>query len=154
VPLDGLLGLIGEHGNLRHGQPSEEAELEDSRLVRMQPGQPRQVVVQDQMIDGVVARSFELVESYLGAAQGAAIPARGATPGAVHENAPHGFGGGGNEMIIVAPRLLSELTEPEPDFVDQGGGLESVAGAFARHAGRRDAAELRVKALKQLLRGA
>jgi hypothetical protein len=70
MALDRLFGLTGERGNLRHGQPGEETELEDPCLVRMQPGQPGQVIVQDQMIDGLVAWSLELVASLCSASPG------------------------------------------------------------------------------------
>jgi hypothetical protein len=59
-----------------------------------------------------------------------AVPGREFAAGAVDEDAAHGLGGGAEEVGAVFKALV---IEPEPCFVDEGRGLEGVAGLLARH---------------------
>ena len=69
---------------------------------------------------------------------------------AIHEDAAHGFGGGTEKVRAVLESLLSQ---PQPRFVDQGGGLECLAGAFSSHFGSGDPAQLSMNRLHQRFAG-
>jgi hypothetical protein len=54
--------------------------------------------------------------------------------GAVNENTAHGFGGGSEKVsAILKLRLTCIAHQPQPGFVDQGGGLQGVARRFVGH---------------------
>src|SRR5262249_48404129 len=54
-------------------------------------------------------------------------------PGVVDENAAHRFGRGGEEVSAAVPVLdLVHVHQPEVRLMDQGGGLEGLAGPFPR----------------------
>lgn len=73
--------------------------------------------------------------------------------GAFDENAAHGFGSGSEKVGAILPGLLIGGDEAEPNFVDQGGGLKSVARRFVRHSVDREFAQFLVNEGKQFLSG-
>ena len=62
------------------------------------------------------------------ALQAAAVSDGCLAPGAVHENVAHGFGGGGEEMPAVRPRMAAVAEQLEISLVDERGGLEGLIG--------------------------
>lgn len=62
--------------------------------------------------------------------------------GVVDEDAAHGLGGDGEEVGTAGEACLGLVDELEVGLVDEGGGLEGVAGAFASEEGAREGAEL------------
>ena len=67
-----------------------------------------------------------------------------AGPGVFDEDAPHGLGGGEEELAAVREVELAAGLEAEEDFVDQAGGLERVVGALGGHPPAGEGAELLV----------
>jgi hypothetical protein len=54
--------------------------------------------------------------------------------GPLHENPPHGLGRGGEEVAAAVPMLgLLRIHQPNVRLVDQGRGLERLAGLLLRH---------------------
>jgi len=53
--------------------------------------------------------------------------------GAVNENAAHRFRRGGKEMGATLPLLIFIAGEPQPRFVNEGGGLQGLASRFVGH---------------------
>src|SRR5436309_7517185 len=49
----------------------------------------------------------------------------------VHENSPHRFGGGDEEMPAAVELLIAD--QSQIGFVNEGGGIEGVAGRFRCH---------------------
>ena len=74
-------------------------------------------------------------------------------PGVVGEDAAHGFGGGGEELVAVLPAAIFLADQFQPRFVDQGGGLEGLAGIFLRHFVRSQAAQFRIDERQELVGG-
>jgi hypothetical protein len=73
-----------------------------------------------------------------------AIPAAGA----LDEDAPHGFGRGGEETPPTVELLVAN--ERQIRFVDEGSGVEGVAGGFSGHARGREHAQLVVDEREQV----
>ena len=65
--------------------------------------------------------------------------------GSFNENAPHGFGGGREEVGAVLKLCLSVVAdETEPGFVDEIGGLQRLTCGFVGHSMRGEAAQFSV----------
>jgi hypothetical protein len=52
-------------------------------------------------------------------------------------------------MAAVLPVNVLRASQPEKGFVDQGGGLESMAGTFAAEAVSRNSAQIRQEHLEE-----
>jgi len=61
--------------------------------------------------------------------------ARPPAAGPVDQDAPHRFGGDGEEMATVLPTLVLIGRQTQPDFMNQGGGLKCLAGPLPRQPG-------------------
>ncbi len=72
-------------------------------------------------------------------------------PGVVDEDPPHGLGGGGEEVAAAVELLIPD--QPQVGFVNEGGGVEGVAGSFGRHARGGELPQLIVDERQQLGRG-
>lgn len=64
--------------------------------------------------------------------------------GGVDQNAAHEGGRYAEEVGAVLPLAGLPLHQPEEGFVDEGGGLQDVAGAFASEVVRRQSVEFAV----------
>ncbi len=71
--------------------------------------------------------------------------------GRVNKNATHAFGGVAKEVRAVLPGLVRGSNQPQPDFVDECGGLQCVAGRFAGPAARGEVPQLVIDERQQLL---
>ena len=76
-----------------------------------------------------------------------------AAAGAIHEDAAHGLGGGGEEMLAPLPGALVGAGHLEPGFMHERGGLEGVLVRLARQPVRGDLAQLFIDERKQLAGG-
>src|SRR5262249_52786809 len=75
-------------------------------------------------LDGIQIDALRVAASFQGA-----LPSR-----VVYQDPPHGFRRGGEEVTAtVPPRLPAVPYQAQEGFVDQGGGFESLAGAFVCH---------------------
>jgi hypothetical protein len=71
--------------------------------------------------------------------------------GGLDEDAPHGLGGGREEVAaMVPPVAVGRADQPELRFVDQGGRLEGVAGRFGCQSGGGELAQLVVDEREEL----
>ena len=77
----------------------------------------------------------------------------GLVPGLVNQDAPHGLGGGPEEMGTSAPLLLVRTGQAQPGFVDERGGLQGLAGFLLRHPGGGELAQLLINEREQLIGG-
>jgi hypothetical protein len=71
----------------------------------------------------------------------------------VNQDTPHRFGCRGEEMRAVGEFRVFSADQPEPGFVDQGGGLESLTRGFIRHPAGRQFAQLVIDQGQELNRG-
>ena len=118
---------------LRQRQAGEDAQLDqagDQRFLACESGQRR--------IDGQqVAAS--LIDGQLSLQQVVPLPAPAVllglfASGLIDENAAHGLGGGGEEVAAAVPVLRRfGAHQAQVGLVDQGGGLEGLAGRFLGH---------------------
>lgn len=70
-----------------------------------------------------------------------------------HQDSSHGLGGCGEKVRSVLPGSLLRTDQPEPGFVHERRGLESMAGGFARHLVGGDASEFLVDQWEKFLGG-
>jgi Tfp pilus assembly protein PilN len=70
------------------------------------------------------------------------------------EDTPHGLGGGGEEMLLTFPFPVWGVHQPQPGFVDQGSGLQSLSRGFVGKLVSRQSAQFVVQQRQQLLSGA
>jgi hypothetical protein len=76
----------------------------------------------------------------------------GAFPGAIHQDEPHGFCRCSEEMLATIPTLACS-SNPQPGFMNQGGGLQSVTRSLSGHPGGGQMAQFIVDQRQQLLGG-
>ena len=73
-------------------------------------------------------------------------------PGMVDQNAPHHLGRNGEKMGTILPLHVLVIHQAHVGFVDQSGGLQAIAGAFASHVAARQAVEFVINDWGQLSR--
>ena len=74
--------------------------------------------------------------------------------GVFDENPPHRFGGGGEEMPAAVPAAgLFGIDQPEPGFMNQGSGLQCLAGLLLSQFVRRQLPQLLVHQRQELAGG-
>src|SRR5438552_1669139 len=92
-----------EHrGRLLQGTAREETELDDLGFLGMQRFELAQGLIESQELDRIFLREF----GQLGEVDSLAVSAAflgPATTGTVHQDTPHGLGGGGEEMAARVP---------------------------------------------------
>ncbi len=71
--------------------------------------------------------------------------------GIIHQDAAHEPSADREEMSTVVPLDVLNVDEPEIGFVDQRGGLQSVAATLVHQAALRDLAQLRINQDKDSL---
>jgi len=81
------------------------------------------------------------------------VPLGAFAAGLFNENAAHGLGGGAEEMSPAREVWIRVAHQPQPGFMHQRGGLQSLVGAFIRHARRRQLAQLLIDQRKQFIGG-
>jgi hypothetical protein len=75
-------------------------------------------------------------------------------PGALDQDAAHGFRGGHEEVVAAVPVLVRIAHQAEPGFVDQRCGLERVPGRFLGHLVSGQLTQLFINQRQQFLGGA
>jgi hypothetical protein len=111
-------------------QAGKEAQLDDAALLLIELGQTAQSVVERHQVQVALLRHGNgFVERKL-AGVGAAL---GGVPVArvVHQDAADQLRRHAEEMCAVLPLHAALVDQLHPGFVDQGGALQRVAGAFA-----------------------
>src|SRR6516164_3785344 len=139
VPVGRSVGQAQRVGRFRESHPGEEAQLHQlgrRRVVLRQSVerfiQPEQVVVAggDQASEAVEIHALPAAASL----QPVAIAS------AIHEDAAHGLGRGGEEVTASVELLVTDETQVR--LVDQGGGVKGVAGRFGGQARGGEPAQL------------
>ena len=132
IAADGGDGGVDDFGGVFEGEAGEEAEFDDAGLAGVEffEGVEGGVEGEDVCIrwlgDGELGGFGE------GDAEGAVAAFGGlGFAGGLDENAAHESGGDAEEVGAVLPLVGLPFDEAEEGFVDEGGGLEDVAGAFA-----------------------
>ncbi len=74
-------------------------------------------------------------------------------PRPIHQDAPHGFRGGGKEMAATVPVDFVGFGKAQPGFMHKGSGLQGLAGRFVGHTCGRQFAQFVVDQWQQLLSG-
>ena len=143
-PFDGGWGEGEGDGGVGNGEAGEVAEFDDADLAGIELLELGEGVVEAFEVDGFrlgMIWDFE-IDGEMGGAVASLFGV--AVAGAVAEDAAHHLGGGGIEFqaAVEIDRML--LDEAEVGFVDEGGGLEGVAGAFAGKVAGREAAKFGV----------
>jgi len=149
---DGGFGDGEDFGGFPIGQADEEAEFHQLRHFGFLSGKLVEGFVDgEELILLVGAWEVEIggVETLLAAA----VPQGALAAGDIDEDAAHGFGGGGKEVGAALPLAIVAAGEAEPSFVDEGGGLEGLAGGFGRHFAGGHLPEFGVDEGEQLLGG-
>ena len=128
-------------------------EFDERGLVRRFLGELVQGVADQQDLLGPVARQATRVVQFdplpVAAVLGPPFP-----PGVVDEDAAHGFGGGGEEVAAAVPGLgLARAHESEIRLMDEGRGLERLAGLFLSESLGREFTEFLVDQGQELLGG-
>jgi hypothetical protein len=134
-------------------QAGEKAELDERGLVRRFLGELVQGVADQQDLLGPVVRQATRFVEFdplpVAAVLGPPFP-----PGGVDEDAAHGLGRGGEEVAAAVPELgLFHVHESEIRLMDQGRGLQRLAGLFLSEPLGREFAELLVDQRQELLGG-
>ena len=104
---------------------------------------------------GVVGRARGQIKAGVAGAellQAAAVLLGQLAACAIDEDAAHGLGRGGEKVRAVGPRGLPVAAQPQPRFVDEGRGLQGLAGRFAGHARGGEPAQLIINERQQLVR--
>jgi hypothetical protein len=116
--------------------------------------QPRQRLVQEQNLVVVRRRGGVGVEQ-VQAAQPAAVADPPLPAGVLDQDAAHGLGGSGEEVPTPAPMLgLLAADQPQVGLVDEGGGLERLAGLLVREPLGRQLSQFSVHDGQELFGGA
>ena len=152
VIVRGSRGNAESLGRLLEGQADEIAELDEVGLELA----PCSELVEG-IIDGeqliVLNRASKFCLLKLNALLPAAVPQSALGSGAVHENAAHRFGGGGEEMSAVCEFLIFLAHQTQPGLVNQRGGLECLTGLFVGHLVRGKFAQLLIDQRQQFVGG-
>jgi len=74
-------------------------------------------------------------------------------PSRFDQDSAHGLGRGGEEMSAAVPMGWTTADQPEPCLMDQGCGLEGVAGRFLGHLVRCQLAQFLIDQREQFLCG-
>jgi len=72
-------------------------------------------------------------------------------PGIIHEDASHRLGGRAEEVSPAAPLLPIGTSHPQPRFMNEGGGLQRLAGPFIGHLVGRQPAQFIIDQGQQFL---
>ena len=120
-------------GDLGDGQPAEEAEVDDLGRPGMRLGQAIEGLVQGDDVQALLLEAGEgLVQGYADALP-LALPGVAAA-GVIDQHLAHGLGGGGEEVAAVGDVGQDvPFEQPQQRLVDQGAGLEGVAGSLVAH---------------------
>jgi len=140
IAFDGAGGDGEGFGGLLNGEAGEDAEFDDGGLLGVELGEGAKRIVDG--FDGN-ALGLEGGDGFIEGGKGEAVAALGGGAGAgmIDEDAAHEGGGEGEEVGAALPIDAVVADEFEPGLVDEGGGLEGVAGSFVLKVVSGEAAE-------------
>jgi hypothetical protein len=154
VPVGRSGGKAQDFGGLVTGQPREIAHLDQAGLQRVGMGEPGQGRVQGEQVLVRLGYGDEVRVHHLPLAAAAVLGPRLAA-GALDEDAAHGFGRRGEEVAAAVPVTgLVPVHQPYIGLVDQGRGLEGLAGPFLSEPLGRKLAEFVINQRQELVGGA
>src|SRR5437879_521378 len=116
------LGNAQDLARLLEAETGEISQLHQFRLLRRMLAESLQGFIYGEQLVVVQGRSnldFIHIEAFLAAT----VPNRLLAPGAVDENAPHGFGGSAKEVSTIFPGGLLITAKTQPGFMNKRGGL-------------------------------
>lgn len=146
------VGEVEELGGFLLAEAGEEPQFHQGSglwILLFEPGD-RLVHLEESVIVGGEGE-FHLLEVHAFAAA-AAFQAEFST-GVLDQDTAHGFGGGAEEVGAILPAWVIAGHQTEPGFVDEGGGLQSVAVLFLGHFASGQAAQFIVDHRQQFVRG-
>ncbi len=127
--------------NLFHSQSAKKSHFDDLLLAGIERRQSAEGIIDgehaDRGIGAKVQRIFDWDDGLPTAAPGTEVGAR-----MIDEDTTHEMRGNGEKVRAVPEVRFALLDELQVGFVDEGGGLQRVIGAFATHVVRRAAMQL------------
>lgn len=152
VALGCAVGDTQQVGRLLKGEAGEIFLFHELGLARVVGGEAIERLVDEKQLLVVPERRGDVEAGVTGAdLRELATMADGAlAAGIVNQDTPHALGGGGEEMGTVGPLRLCVTAEAQPDFVDERGGLQGLAGRFVGQLGGGECAQLVVDERQQL----
>ena len=151
IPLNRPGRNVKQFRRLRFVQSDKKPQFDHFRLLRREHGQFIESRVNLQK-PFVISRHGDFNGVQINALAFSSMARAKFSPGAFDENVAHGLGGGGEKMSAVLPSWHLSGSQPQPRFVNQRRGLESVARGLLRHLDRGQAAQPLVNQRQQFLR--
>src|ERR1035437_7203573 len=140
---------VALHGNRRYfehlgrlfvAESAKEAHFDNLHLAWIDPRQRVHCVVERHHIRVLVAAHDNCL--FQGDMLHSASAFQVVAPGMLYQNAPHQLGRNREKMGSILPLHALIIHQAHVGFIDQGRGLEAVAGALAFHVAARQAVEL------------
>src|ERR1019366_5440915 len=139
VALHGDSRYFEHFGSLFHAESAKKAHFNNLHLAGIDPRQRVHGVVERHQIRALIATNDG------GLFQGDVLNATPAfqvvTPRMVYQYAPHQLSRNGEEMGAILPLHALVIHQAQVGFIDQGRGLEAMAGALMSHVAARQAVE-------------
>jgi hypothetical protein len=152
VAFDGAFGDAEGFGDFVDVHAAEEAEFDDLGLAGVDGSEFFEGFVECEDVFVFLGGEGDgFVEGDAGSAAAAFIALVGA--GVVDEDAAHGLGGDGEEVVFALPIDAGLVDEFHVGFVDEGGGLEGVVEAFLGEVVAGQSAEFVVNEREELVGG-
>ena len=151
MPVGGSAGDAQGAGRFVHGHAGEQAKLDDLGRRRIVLGEATERIIQGD--DLVRSRAGQPIPfRQLDPLPPSSVDLGSFSARAVDQDAPHGLGRGSKEVAAAVPVLgLVHVHQTEIRFVDQGCGLEGLAGLLAGEFLRSQAAQLTIDQGEKLL---
>jgi hypothetical protein len=131
-------------------QASEIAELHEFGLSRIVPGQLIQRFIDREQFPGIRDRRDDFDVANITMFRPGTVFHAALAPRALHKDPPHRLRGGSEKVRAVVEIAIAQ---PQPGFVDKGGGLQRVTGRLALHFRARDLPQFPVNGLHEFVAG-
>src|SRR5437773_1748400 len=130
-----------EHlGSLFHAESAKEAHFHNLHFAWIDSRQPVHRVIERQQVHVLIAAHDGCL--FQGDVLHATSAFQVVAPRVLYQNAPHQLGRNREEMGAILPLHALVIHQAHVGFIDQGRGLEAVAGALAFHVALRQTVEL------------
>src|SRR5262245_50102446 len=150
IAFSGALGEAEHFRRLMVGNSREEPQFDQFRANMILDRQLFQGIAdEEQRLIVALGRHVDLIKVY--PLPVAAVLLAGFLAGALHEDAPHRLGRRREEMPAVLPRLFLLANKPKISFMNESGGLQSLARRLASHPPRSKLAQFFVDQRKQFV---
>ena len=144
-------GYLEDLSRFLHAQASKKTQLDHLRLSRIDAGKSLQSIVEhDQIFISTAAEDRCVFQSNV---LDAATAFQVVAPRVVNQNPSHELCRHGEEVGPVLPAHALVIHEPQVSFVDQGGGLQTVAGALPPQVVPGEPAQFVIDDWRQLIEG-